>query len=140
MANAVSPYREAIVQALTSYYKLLTEFPYLPESAIQTPPPGGWSGEHRALFNRLGKSEAVVDILCHIPYIVTDEIQINYDTFARDWRAGRVQWAVEHGQSLTESLLEPMLQTIPSNVICLTRASNYGRWLLLNVDTGGSSF
>lgn len=146
------PYRDAIARALQSYYTLLTEFPYLPSSAIATPPAEGWGPQHRAVFGRLGKSATVVDVLSHIPYLSTEEFQLNYDTAPLDWRGFRVKQALDlqsgagagasagSGEggvvSLAQASLEPMLQTIPDNVISLTRPSNYGRWLLLDVDAG----
>ena len=62
--------RGEIVKATTSY-KSLTTFPYLPPSAIKTPPPGGWpQSDHAA---NLGKLTQPWDffLTCHILSIKT---------------------------------------------------------------------
>lgn len=147
----MSIHQEAIVQAVTSFYKTLTQFPYLSPSAIATPPPSGWnSSEARSLLQREGKSDAVVDLLNHLPYLTNDALHIHYDTVAIDWRVAaaaggdrapgtqqRVRNALSISQTLQEAGLEPTLQAIPGHVVALTRAtSNYGRWLLIDVDGG----
>ncbi|KAL2130149.1 hypothetical protein VTI74DRAFT_6822 [Chaetomium olivicolor] len=133
---ATSPHRDAIASALLSYYKLLTEFPYLPEDVIASPPTVGWPEEHKAKFRRLGKSDTVVDLLCYIPYLTSQYYEINYETTSIDWRSDDVYWMIELHGSLNQTALEPMFQRLPSNVISLTKGSNYGRYILLDVDTG----
>lgn len=151
----MSSHREVIVHAITSFYETLTTFPYLSPSAISTPPPSGWnSPEARGLLQREGKSEAVLDIVNHLPYLTNDQLHIHYDTVAIDWRvtgaagagagaadASGTQQLLRNALALPQTLpqagLEPVLQTIPGHVIALTRATSpYGRWLLLDVAAG----
>ncbi len=134
-----SLHRDAIAAALLAYYRRLTELPHLPEDAIALPPPGGWPEEDRAKFGRLGKSEAVVDLLCYIPYITTQKFEVNYETLPIDWRSESVYKYLERDGSLKQSPLEPVAQVLPSNVVSLTQGSNYGRYVLLDVDTGTCS-
>lgn len=143
------PHREAIVAALTSYYDLLTQFPYLSVEKVQHAPPNGWDLKTAAdLYSAGVKSAAVVDVLNHIPYLIATKLEVNYETWAIDWRSDNVRQAFDPNERrermdwlkklplLQQSNLEPMFQTLPSSVISLTRGSNYGRWLLLDVDTG----
>lgn len=129
--------RDAIAAALLAYYRLLTELPHLPEDAIAVPPtPDGWPEEDRTKFGRLGKSQTVVDLLSHIPYITTPDFEVNYETLPIDWRSEHIYRCLERHGSLKPSLLEPVAQVLPSNVVSLTQGFNYGRYVLLDVDTG----
>lgn len=63
--------REATVAAVSSFYTFLTKM-YLPESKLVYPPPGGWPDIVNAsqdILQSFGKSEEVVDLLAHLPYI-----------------------------------------------------------------------
>ncbi|AEO62988.1 uncharacterized protein THITE_2107819 [Thermothielavioides terrestris NRRL 8126] len=136
-APSISPHRDAVAAGLLSYYKLLAELPYLPQDVIATPPePDGWPEEDRAKFRRLGKSDAAVDLLCHIPYLTSRDFEVNYETLPIDWRSDRVYSFLEQYGALNLTGLEPAGQKLPSNVVSLTEGFNYGRYILLDVDTG----
>lgn len=132
------PHSAAIADALSSYYRLLTELGHIPEDAVDFPPAGGWDAEaHQAQFRRLGKSAEVVSLLTRLPFVTNKDVEIHYDTAATDWRGWFVGAALDHGMNLPQASLEPMAQTLPDHVVCLTQpSSNYGRWLLLDARTG----
>lgn len=132
----ISPHRDAIVDAVGSFYFFLSGFPYLPESAIITPSPEGWGEEHRANFITLGKGAAAADLLCHLPYIDNTDWQVNYDTKPINWIGDKVKRDIEHGFTLERACLEPAQQKIPDHVICLTEGALYGRWLLVDILAG----
>ncbi|KAL1648705.1 hypothetical protein SLS58_001879 [Diplodia intermedia] len=60
--------RDEVVAELTSYYGFLAGL-HIPESAILYPPPGGWPTITKESFASCGKTNAVIDLLRHIPYI-----------------------------------------------------------------------
>ncbi|KAK7994001.1 sulfate transporter 4.1 [Apiospora arundinis] len=69
MAN--QSFHHEVALGLTQFYARLTETPYLSPDDIQHPPPGGWSDAEldvEGLRTTLGRSEAVVDLLRHLPY------------------------------------------------------------------------
>jgi hypothetical protein len=66
---------------------------------------------------------------------MTRDFEVNYETLPIDWRSERVYGYLKHRGSL-KPLLEPVAQVLPSNVVSLTHGSNYGRYVLLDVDTG----
>ncbi|KAF7518735.1 hypothetical protein G7054_g13354 [Neopestalotiopsis clavispora] len=135
--STLSPQGSAIVEALGSYYRLLIEMGHLQLDVVEFPPANGWNEPNQqALFPRLGKSADVVGLLARLPYITDKDFEIQYDTSAIDWRSWYVGAALDHGMSLQQASLEPILQTLPDHVVCLTKASNYGRWLLLDAVTG----
>ncbi len=63
---------EAIVTPISSFYTLLSTYPYLPASNILTPPFSGWSAQDIANLRKLGKTDLVVEVLKHLPYIRTE--------------------------------------------------------------------
>jgi hypothetical protein len=148
--SPVSPHREEISRALTAYYTLLTQFPYLQSTAIQHPPPGGWNLSTAEGLRTVGnKSAAAIDLLNHIPYLSPSSFELTHDTLAIDWRSPIVDAALSGDgtfglpPAVAETILrfqqaglEPMGQSLPPNVTSLTQAGLYGRWLLLDVATG----
>ena len=70
--NDVYVYSEdEAVAAITGYYAFLTKM-YMNESSVMYPPPGGWPeivNADPAKLRALGKSDAVLSLLAHLPYI-----------------------------------------------------------------------
>lgn len=60
--------RDQIAAQLLSYYEFLVTM-YLPEDCLKRPPDGGWPQITAERLEWLGKTDAVVDLLKHIPYI-----------------------------------------------------------------------
>ena len=129
--------RDEIVKATTSFYTFLTTFPYLPPSAIQTPPAGGWPQSDREVFRKLGKTDTVVDTLSHLPYIVDKDWHIGYDAQPIDYSGETVKRYMEDDNfAMDRACLHPYYQKIPAHVISLTSGENYGSWLLLDTQEG----
>lgn len=63
--------RDVVVKCIQRHYDLLVRAAYLDPNLIQTPPPEGWSEEGimADVLRELGRSEAVIDLLRHLPYI-----------------------------------------------------------------------
>lgn len=67
----VSYAREATIAAITDYYTFLTRM-YMDESQVISPPAGGWPSivnADPAKLQDLGKSDEVLSLLAHLPYI-----------------------------------------------------------------------
>lgn len=60
--------RDATVAAVRDYYHFLTKM-YLEADRIMEPPPGGWPDITPESMRPLGKTDAAVDLLRHLPYI-----------------------------------------------------------------------
>jgi len=61
--------RDSTVAAITSFYQHLTKHPYLDASALLLPPPTGWTTIDETALRAIGKTEAVIDLLRHLPYL-----------------------------------------------------------------------
>ncbi|KAI8186771.1 hypothetical protein K4K58_002470 [Colletotrichum sp. SAR11_239] len=73
---------DAAVAAITSYYELVARLQW-DETSLAYPPPDGWPQITRESFASLGVTDAVIDVLRHIPYITDDSIEILENTHAR---------------------------------------------------------
>lgn len=70
--------RDGTVAVIRDYYHFLTKM-YLDESRIMEPPPGSWPNITPETMRCLGKADAVIDLLRHLPYVKNsdcDEAQI----------------------------------------------------------------
>ncbi|KAK6218947.1 hypothetical protein QIS74_06156 [Colletotrichum tabaci] len=122
----------ATVAAVTDFYAFLTKM-YLPESAVVHPPPGGWPTLASDLGN-LGKSDEVLSLLSHLPYVRQDDL---YDTEIPevtpggrwiDWRQSGI-WVREGGSDIDElrtiSEGPAIMENVPEHVIGLTMSEHH---------------
>lgn len=70
--------RNDIAAALLSFYEFLTAL-HIPAKALKRPPPEGWDFVNAERFACLNKSDAVIDLYKHIPYITRDNIAYQID-------------------------------------------------------------
>lgn len=128
--------RDETVETITSFYNFLATFPYFPPSTIQTPPPQGWPESDKEHLRKLGKTDGVVDLLSHLPYIDSRDWHVGYDTQPLDYTGPHVKGALDHGFTLERALLTPQHEKIPEHVVALTYGEKYGTWLLLDTENG----
>jgi hypothetical protein len=82
--------REETIAAISDYYTFLTQM-YMDESHVVYPPPGGWPeivNADPAALESLGKSDEVIALLAHLPYIRgdwDDAAQITPGSSVADW-------------------------------------------------------
>nr|POE65289.1 hypothetical protein CFP56_34956 [Quercus suber] len=75
------PYsRDEIAAEIKSFYEFLVSN-HLPSEALKLPPPEGWPGITAERLGFLEKSDTVIDLLKHIPYIRQDEHGTQYQIF-----------------------------------------------------------
>jgi hypothetical protein len=74
----ISYSREATIAAIRDYYAFLVAL-YLPESAIKEPPPEGWPSITADRMRVAGKTDEVVALLRHVPYISEPESDSDSD-------------------------------------------------------------
>ncbi|KFY33782.1 hypothetical protein V494_07328 [Pseudogymnoascus sp. VKM F-4513 (FW-928)] len=144
----------AIVEPIALFYALLSTFPYLPASDILTPPAAGWPQADIVNFRKLGKTDLVVEVLKHVPYIRTDSNRgwrLGYDdtkpiTYVKvpgaaagkgggGYKLAALEDGVDHAV-LWDSGLGPHGQKLDAHVVALTNGLQYGAWLLLDTEAG----
>jgi hypothetical protein len=146
-----------MVEPIASFYATLTKFPYLPASDIMTPPATGWPQADVANFRKLGKTDLVVEVLRHLPYIRVDDNRkwrLGYDdtmplTYIKAPGSDEVYTAScklagledQADQAmLWDSRLEPHGQKLDAHIVALTNGWQYGAWLLLDTEAGRCLF
>lgn len=140
--------RETTVAAVTAFYQSLSTLPHFNPSDILYPPPTGWRNITQESFSAYGKTEEVIELLRHLPYLkpyfftvggglkgehhgqchyllAPDTLCINYSDEKHHHLAdGRIQDGEGSG---------PLWIEIPPWVVPLTRSvDNYGIWLLFD--------
>lgn len=63
--------RDTVVRGMQRHYDLLVQFAFLEPSDILRPPSTGWTDEqiNMDLFLKAGRSNAVIDLVKHLPYL-----------------------------------------------------------------------
>jgi hypothetical protein len=139
MAAQSSPYsRDAAIAAIHDFYLFLTRLPSLSASDIKSAPPSGWPELTGSFLSEMGKTEAVNDLIRHLPYITSDgggNAQVAPETSVIRWNGADVRWSVEKGA--VQGTLSPIgAGDVPAHVCVLTEAGRYGSWLLLDTEAG----
>jgi hypothetical protein len=64
------PYdRDEVIASVTDFYNFLITHLHFEPSDLQSPPSTGWSKITQARLAFLGKSDKVIDLLQHLPYL-----------------------------------------------------------------------
>jgi hypothetical protein len=64
------PYdRDEVIASVTDFYNFLVTHLHFKPSDLKTPPPTGWPRINQTRFAFLGKSDRVIDLLQHLPYL-----------------------------------------------------------------------
>lgn len=132
---------ESTADAIRRYYTFLAEdLGAIPSDSIVEPPEEGWpSITHDALAG-LEKTDAVIDLLRHIPYIEPSEdynTRIAYSTDAVDYRQV-AEYRVAPGTR--HKFIDIGSEDYPPSVVVLAEesvdADDYGSLLLFDTETG----
>lgn len=133
--------REECIAAVRDYYHFLTKL-YLDESDIEEPPEDGWPNVTADTMRGLGKTDEVIQLLRHLPYVRRDErVQGGPWVEFANWR----ETAGEHGivsdedgeSALVCSEPPEYVDNIPPQVISLTsNESELGGIFLLDTERG----
>lgn len=75
-----------VISALTAFYQQVAKHTHVDESALKMPPVAGWGDEiDSKALRELGKTEAVIDFLKHIPYFKGGNVIVVEDGTALDY-------------------------------------------------------
>ncbi|KAB5583470.1 hypothetical protein GE09DRAFT_302667 [Coniochaeta sp. 2T2.1] len=133
--------RAVAIAAISDFYHFLTHLPRLSESDIIDAPAAGWPELTDAFLAPLAKSQAVNDLIRHLPYISDGEERNSQiapeGTSVVRYNGPDVRWSIEKG--VIDGTLTPVgAGRIPPHVAVLTDAGRYGSWLLLDTEEGTS--
>ena len=78
--------RDETVAAVSAFYQQIIKHPYLDYSALLVPPASGWDSLAVDGLKNEGKSDTVIDLLRHLPYLLGEkpheDILVYYETLA----------------------------------------------------------
>ncbi|KAI9796648.1 MAG: hypothetical protein M1833_006088 [Piccolia ochrophora] len=133
--------RDATVEAVRSFYHLVTSF-HIPREALKEPPKEGWPKLTREFLAPLKKTDTVYDLLAHLPYLnwdwARDGLEIDYEMCAVDYVGSGAQKTLERGKRGNMIDPDPDMALLPPSVVSLacTPGHRNGYWLLLDTETG----
>ncbi|KAI1827704.1 hypothetical protein F4861DRAFT_535910 [Xylaria intraflava] len=126
MANS----HEEIIAALRKFYSAIIRLPYIDADALVLPPPEGWSGVNADELRKRGKTEGVIKLLRHLPYL-------RNPSKYRKWMLSPDTLAIAYCDGEVYDPLMDELQPIPAHCIWLTENdSRNGIDLILDTHTG----
>lgn len=129
-----------VATALQDFYNFLALLPWLDPSDILTPPAGGWPNINEANFAPLHKTDTVIQLLKHIPYLrmgdSDDKNPLVWQTFPCDYQRDyfqKVQSAIDYWEipNTSERGFE-----FPEWVVPLTYGKVNGQYIMLDTSDG----
>jgi hypothetical protein len=133
------PSWKPFVDAVRQYYTFLSDdLGAIPTECVVDAPEGGWPEISQSSLAGLEKTDAVIELLRHLPYINTSNnhnTQIAFSTSAIDYRAIG-NYKVHEGQR--SRFLPAGDKDFPPHVVVLTEEGEeyYGSLLLLDTESG----
>ena len=120
--------RSDVAVALSAFYEQVVRFPHLDDAALRIPPSAGWETVDSAALRELGKSEAVIELLRHLPYLEAagryDKLLVQYETVAIAY-------------TKSPSTLMEQVNPLPGNCVYVTEGvDREGYSLILDVEKG----
>ncbi|CAG9957132.1 unnamed protein product [Clonostachys rosea f. rosea IK726] len=142
---ASPPWHTEIALGLTQFYTKLAQAPYLSPDSIQHPPPEGWSDEEldvEGLRNIVHRSDAVVNLLRHLPYLKPVEAGPQTGQWCIFPKTKAIRYLRDHS-SLQQKDLEGLYELVNllPDMVSLTHPAgeytHYGpQWWLVDCKTG----
>ena len=122
--------RGEIIAAIQEFYELLIKLPYIAPNALVLPPKEGWSGVNAEELRRRGKTEEVIELLRHLPYL-------RAPMPGKRWMVGPDTIEITYCDGEVYDELTDSMQPVPGHCIWLTDVeSRDGTGLLLDTQTG----
>ncbi|KAL0939157.1 uncharacterized protein CTRU02_205767 [Colletotrichum truncatum] len=140
--------RDAAVDVVERYYKLLSHMAYFPPDLLECAPESGWCNDKFPLEKlvRLGYSDKVIDLLRYLPYLARDKYhwQLFKDSepkrYLNDARPfAKIPTERLNREKLYKFKLSPYKDCVlPPEMVVISASADgvWGSWLLLNTETG----
>lgn len=150
-AQSLIYYREQVVQEVSSFYSFLTKL-HIPSDAsiVRYPPPGGWPSIDKESYALLKKTDTVIDLMQHLPYITraeSDGYQIYELTAVVDYEGEQVKRAIDFAKKYNMEevdlfAIEPEadegVTAVPPYMLVLASETSGGdgSWIMLDTNRG----
>jgi len=137
---------DGVVASVSSFYRLLTKLPYIdPECLVYPPYDGhnnGWTGINEAELRRRGKTDDVINLLRHLPYLrqPTNNVEAGSSSPKdKRWMVSPDTVAIAYCDGDLYDDTMDQIQTTPGHCIWLTdfpKGDNAAKALLFDAHTG----
>ncbi|KAL6795789.1 hypothetical protein GGI42DRAFT_332084 [Trichoderma sp. SZMC 28013] len=141
--SEISYSRDDCVSAVREYYNFLVGM-YVDEAEVVEPPPGGWPNITTATMAALGKTDEVVSLLRHLPYLRRNKndmynVQPAAWCYFANWEANargmiRDRTMGESYRVTTEGA--PLYEILPPHVVSLTQGGRDNPVFLIDTELG----
>ena len=141
--------RDELVDMFTDFYSFLTKMHIgIPRDALQIPPPGGWPNLTPEKCRAWGKTDFVVNLLAHMPYIKSGDRDYDYIHFKSnliDWSSvpddgWGEDWLRHIEITASSEFVNPdgtKADRVPPHIVSLaTGYESGGRDILLDTEAG----
>lgn len=129
-----------VATALRDFYDFLTKLPWLQPEDVLEPPERGWPNINAKNFRAFHKSNVVIELLKHLPYIRMDgpngDYTLAFSTYPCDYRRGYFQ---EIGSVIDCWEIADTIERdfkFPEWVIPLTYGKVRGQYIMLDTTDG----
>jgi hypothetical protein len=124
--------RSKAIDAILDFYRFLTDIPYIPPEKLMIPSGTGWDGVNAEELQRRGKTDEVIDLLRHLPYLDQElyghHWTLTYNTLHINYANGEL-----YGDFLEK---DQAILPLPGHIIWLSNGfERAGYYLLLNTQT-----
>lgn len=130
----MNPTSRDLISAITDFYKLVVQLPYVDPTALTHPPSQGWPNINAEELRKRGRTEEVIDLLRQLPYLRYPDSEKG----KKGWMIGPDSHAVAYcdGEVYDEEL--DRIQPTPGHCIWLANPvdTDNGAGLLLDFDNG----
>ena len=122
--------RSEIITAVQDFYSLLIKLPYIFPDALVSPPAEGWSSVNTMELRSRGKTEEVIELLRHLPYLRAPASR-------RRWMIGPNTIEIAYCDGEIYAKFMDDVQPVPGHCIWLMEGeSRDGTSLLLDTHAG----
>jgi hypothetical protein len=137
---AISQLQIEVATALRDFYGFLTKLPWLEPDDVLEPPEQGWPNINSDNFAAFHKSDVVIELLKHLPYIRMDGPRGDYNVAGLTWPCDyRRKYFQEVGPEIDCWEIPDTSHrnmTMPEWVIPLTYGKVNGSYIMLDTSDG----
>ncbi|KAG9567447.1 hypothetical protein KCU71_g3796, partial [Aureobasidium melanogenum] len=123
--------RDETVAAITEFYKFYIRLPYIdPNALVLAPEDGGWPNIDATELRNRGKSDEVIELLRHLPYI-------EHPSFRGGWTIDSGSDCIQYHKGACYNDSPDLIKSLPGHVIPIADPTDRdGYYLLLDTQSG----
>ena len=130
MASSSTYCRHETIAAITDFYTFYMRLPYVDPRALVFPPASGWPEINATELHNRGKSNEVIELLQHLPYLENPSIH-------GGWTIDSESTCIQYHKGVCYNDSPDAIKNLPGYVIPIAdMVDRNGSFLLLDTETG----